>query len=123
MVAQQLVFSLAQPLLSYAAPTVASVAGCIDLGNDTTACPRNGGVVLTVRGANFGPVAPKVIVGGAPCGNVQQPLPGQQQSLVVCALPPGTGVSLAVLLFQDQGRVSTDLVYVRFSRVVNRCNS
>jgi hypothetical protein len=113
-VAQKLLYSFAGPLLSYALPSLYSVKGCTDVGNDTTSCPRDGGggLKLTMRGANFGAVPPKIIIGGSPCANVVQPVVGKEHELVTCILPPGIGVSLAILLIQDKGKISNDVRFV-----------
>eukprot|EP01012_Entosiphon_sulcatum_P051097 TRINITY_DN7013_c0_g1_i3.p1 TRINITY_DN7013_c0_g1~~TRINITY_DN7013_c0_g1_i3.p1 ORF type:complete len:4070 (-),score=286.73 TRINITY_DN7013_c0_g1_i3:31-12240(-) len=81
-------------LVSYAAPRVDRVSGCVDVGDDTTQCL--GGGTISVFGSNFGTSGAVVRVGAQPCTSLLYASPHQQ---LVCSLPSGSGtVSITVTL-------------------------
>ncbi|GMH83362.1 hypothetical protein TrVE_jg6491 [Triparma verrucosa] len=92
-------------LLSYSPPTVTAVAGCTNVGDATTDCPRVGGVTLNVTGNFFGPNQPIIMIGGEICSGIP-PYDGDAQNEVLCALPPGSGSLKGINVIQINGLIS-----------------
>jgi hypothetical protein len=83
--------------ITYAAPSVTSVGGCLDTGDTTHGCPLPGGVWLTIRGGDFGPSGARVLVGGNPCTGVTHDATLPHRELR-CLLPPGDGLEVPVVV-------------------------
>ena len=97
--------SLPVPYLSYAPAVVSSVSGCVDSGNNTVDCARAGGDTITVRGSNFGPLPPLVLIGGAVCTAVLELADGLEAGLT-CRTPPGSNLALPLIVVQAGGPVT-----------------
>jgi hypothetical protein len=97
-------FSATRNLLSYARPTVFSVLGCTDVGNETTECSRDTlpRPVVTISGINFGPNRPIIIVGGKQCLSV---VVTTAHRVVECTLPADSGLRKAVIFVQGGGQL------------------
>jgi hypothetical protein len=93
------------PLVSYAAPEIASVSGCVDDGNATGHCPRGGNVTIELRGSNLGASEAKVIVGGTNAETVVHDS-ATPHALVRFTLPMGVGVDKSVILVQNDGEMT-----------------
>jgi len=117
-------FSRANPLVSYLAPSLSSIQGCPVTFPDppsTSECPRDSGVfptpavILTLGGANFGPGTggdTLVLIGGSPCKNVRHSASSPHRELT-CTLPSGSGADLDVLVIAGQApNNSASLSYV-----------
>jgi hypothetical protein len=81
--------------------TVDRVSGCIDVGDDTTGCPTDGGATLTVDGSGFGHEL-AVLVGGRVC-ELEAYATATRRS---CLLPAGTGTE-PVTIVTPTGPVET----------------
>jgi hypothetical protein len=109
-------FSLPQPLLSYSVPSLYNIQGCGT--NDKSAilavnCPRTGYVSITVNGVYFGVTGATVLIGGAECMNVAH-VKGKEHTQITCDIPAGVGSSLAVLLFQKGGELSSNALALSY---------
>ena len=101
-------FSLEKQLLSYAQPYINMITGCpLAVGNSSTNCAREGNTTITITGTNFGASGSLVLVGGIACNNVIHDSL-TPNLLVTCAIPPGTGTNVIVLLLQGGGQVSSN---------------
>ena len=97
--------SLPVSYLSYAPATVTSVSGCTDSGNNTLDCARDGGTIITIRGSNFGPIAPLVLIGGEECTNVVEGSDALEDVLY-CSTPSGYALDLPLIVVQSGGPVT-----------------
>jgi hypothetical protein len=80
------------------APTVTSVAGCLeDQGNVAASCATVGGESLSIVGTDFGPSAAgvSVTVGGVPCAGVVMVTP---HTRLRCVSPAGSGFDQEVVV-------------------------
>lgn len=115
--------SLAQPLLSYAAPDITSIVGgtnCSHSKNATSGvfnidfCSRSGGGKLTITGTNFGQSGVTVLIGGVMCGSLEHSQ-GKEHTAVTCALPAGSDQLAPVVLTAYQGDPSPQQVYLSYA--------
>jgi hypothetical protein len=94
-------------LLSYRLPVLDSVtvlSGCEQSGpTAVTECRRTGGAQLVIDGDQFGPGAPRIVIGGAPCRSVVALVPHRR---ALCTAPAGTLPGRSVMLVQAGGRFS-----------------
>eukprot|EP00457_Paulinella_chromatophora_P000059 gb/GEZN01000059.1/.p1 GENE.gb/GEZN01000059.1/~~gb/GEZN01000059.1/.p1 ORF type:complete len:2708 (-),score=174.89 gb/GEZN01000059.1/:523-8646(-) len=128
-------YSQARPLVSYARPSLFSIEGCSYAPNDaaqvaaaiasgseikrnftsTIDCPRAGGSIITIKGANLGASGATVLVGGQGCLDV---LHGQNDSnshsVLSCTLPPGSSQALTLLVIQKGGSISFDQLQLSY---------
>lgn len=56
-------------------------------------CGRYGGERIVISGVHFGKVAPRVLINGVPCTNVELL---QDETIISCISPPGNGIQVAV---------------------------
>ncbi|MFT3925363.1 MAG: IPT/TIG domain-containing protein [Myxococcales bacterium] len=82
-------------LFAYGSPTIDSLSGCTDQGDTTLACPRNGGVKLTIQGENFGASGAQVRIGEQNCLGVAHDVLTPHRKLT-CTLPSGSGQNVPV---------------------------
>lgn len=92
------VASVPVPSVSYGAPVITSLEGCPQGG-----CPRVGGVILTIHGANFGPSSARVLIDGEEC-----PGASSNHSRITCELPAGSGLGIPVRVLSATGDFSTN---------------
>lgn len=72
--------------IAYAMPSITSVQGCVQIGNNVMQCNPAGGDLITVNGNNFGASPPIVSVGGKLCTSVLQ-TSGMVQQQITCFTP------------------------------------
>ena len=97
--------SLPVNYLSYAPAIVYSVSGCTESGNNTASCPRGGGTLITIRGINFGPAAPLVLIGGVQCTGVTEGS-DMLEDVLYCYTPAGYALNLPLIVVQSGGPVT-----------------
>jgi hypothetical protein len=105
--------SVGDASVSFAAPTVTRVEGCV-MGENQNECPRTGGVI-TVHGANFGPSStPVSIMVGATLSTCNHTADAPHSRLS-CELPKGAARDLLVLCITDSGvgDTNTTLTYLQ----------
>lgn len=105
-------FSAPVRLLSYAAPSITGITGCIpgSSAKRVINCNRDGGDVITINGQDFGAESASILIGeGAtvtlvlvheltaePCLNITHDIASPHTKLT-CILPPGNQVDRPVL--------------------------
>ncbi|MFN8441585.1 MAG: FG-GAP-like repeat-containing protein [Caldilineaceae bacterium] len=80
-------------LFSYSAPTIETISPETSWGD---------GELLTIQGSNFGADNATVTVGELDC-----PVDAQSHTQLVCVLPAGEGINLAVVVTTSDGRLAT----------------
>lgn len=96
-------------------PQVTNATGCVDVPPATTECPTAGNVPVTLGGEYFSSNALAVFIGGnavkASCGG---------PSRITCALPPGVGKQIPVVV-QCDGQSSMPKPYVSYASPALTC--
>lgn len=96
-------------LISYAAPVIGNVRGCVDRKN----CSRQG-EAITIEGQNFGFARATVLVSGVECLSVKHDA-GTPDNLLTCVLRPGKGISRDISVIQFNGAIRFALPNVSLS--------
>jgi hypothetical protein len=101
--------------LSYGAPTITTIEGCMTSGSklSTIDCPRNGSQILTVIGTNFGVSGATILLGSAQCGSLTHDS-SSPHTILTCILPSGYQMDRSIVVVQLNGAVSSTAASVSY---------
>lgn len=105
-------FSPSSHLLSYKAATLSSITGCPDAGS--SACPREGGTMITIVGSEFGVSGAIVLIAGNPCYNITHDSLTPASKLT-CILSSVIFQVSPVILIQESSQISINQLYLTYA--------
>eukprot|EP00808_Paulinella_micropora_P013876 g8334.t1 len=93
-----------KPFVSYAAPSVQSVSGCVNKKDCKRKSPTD---AITITGTDFGFSGARAFVGGNICNSTSH-VNGTEYSRILCKMPEGFGLNLVISVYQLEGEISQE---------------
>eukprot|EP00808_Paulinella_micropora_P031445 g38250.t1 len=93
-----------KPFVSYAAPSVQSVSGCVDKKDCKRKSPTD---AITITGTDFGFSGARAFVGGKMCNSTSH-VNGTEYTRILCKMPEGFGLNLVISVYQLEGEISQE---------------
>jgi hypothetical protein len=113
-------FSAPVKTLSFAAPNITGVTGCVDTQltsqmASTIGCNRDGGQIITITGTNFGVRGATILIGNTVCGSTTHD-PITPHTKLRCTLPSSSLENRPVVVVQLNGAVSSSIGLVSYTQ-------